>query len=332
MGNPHVHDAILEAVGRRYKKNGDAFRMRHETTFDGTVCTPQTKDPAMVVTRLKDGWVYNCHRCHLTGFVGDTALSPRQTKQKIDGNRKAKEDFLAGRGDPTAKVTMPFDAKLMTGHDPAETGIPYEAYHWLWKSMVTEDSIQRWGVCWSEGYNRVIIPVYKYAEFGDGLCKKLVGWVGREVMHNSKEAREKAGAAKYLTKKQAGENRVYFMCPGMDKEMNDIIVVEDCLSAIRVNDATGQTTLALLTTSIDDNLMRWFRGHNIYLWLDADALAKSIGYVQRMRALGISAHHMHTPKDPKAYNSVFLSDFWNNVVKTKLSKNNDLTRGGEVLS
>ena len=122
------------------------------------------------------------------------------------------------------------------------------------------------------------------------------------------------------------------MCPGTDKDMNDVIVVEDCLSAIRVNDATGVTTLALLTTSIDNDLMRWFRGRHIYLWLDADALAKSIKYVQRMRALSIAAHHLHTPKDPKAYNSLFLTDLWNNIEKTRLTKDDDLTTGEEVLS
>lgn len=328
--NPHVHDAILLAVGKRYKANGDAFRMRHEHQFDGTVCTPSTKEAAMVVTRLKDGWVYNCHRCHMTGFIGDDILSPKQTLAKIAGDAKAKADF----NKVTTKVTLPYDFKPMTGDDPMETGIPYEAYHWMWRSMMTETDMQRWNIGWSDGYNRVIIPVYRYTSFGDGMAKKLVGWVGREVAYNSKAEREKAKVSKYLNKKQSDEKRVYFMCPGKDRDMDDVIVVEDCLSAIRVNDATAITTMALLTSSIDDDMMRWFRGRHIYLWLDGDMLAKSIKYTQRMRTLGINAHHLHTPKDPKAYNSLFLSDLWDNIEKTSLhaKRGNDLTHGGEVLS
>jgi len=291
-----VRKEILNAVGQRLLQ-GDSFRMLHRFKTNGDVCSKESDDPAMVVTRVTNGWVFHCHRCHCSGTLNDKGLSPGQTRNRIEALKRIPINKVV------EKVGLPFDFQAMSDkvdHD----AVPWEAYHWLWKYQLHTVDILRYKIGWSEAYKRVIIPIYEYAQMGDATAKKLVGWVGREVAHNSKAERKKAGIPKYLTRAKKGKRR-YFMTLG---DENNVVLCEDCISAIKVNLASGYTTIALLNTDVGEDLLRWMRGRNVFLWLDGDMLAKSVKIVDRMRQLGINARRLYTTKDPKDYNSVFILD------------------------
>jgi hypothetical protein len=284
---------ILNAVEGRFSK-GDSFRMRHAKDGD-KICTPKDKDPAMTVTRISNGWVYHCHRCHTSGHIDDAALNPIQTRKRVDAVNDTRINSV------TENVTLPFDFMPMTEEENCP--VPYTAWHWFWKYSLTDQDIAKFNCGWSERYNRVIIPLYEYIYSVGDVARKLVGWVGREIECQSKEERKRRGVVKYLTRAKKGKRR-FFVAPGEDT----VVIVEDAISAMKVNLATGFTTIALLNTFVNNDLMRTLRGKVIYLWLDGDMLANSVQTVQRMRTLGLDAKHIHTPKDPKEYNSLFIRE------------------------
>ena len=297
-----LKETILKAVDGKFLQ-GDSFRMRHD--FDGDkVCTSKDKAPAMTVTRISNGWVYHCHRCHTSGHIGDVGLNPVQTRARMDTLKNIPVNKV------TENVTLPLDFEQMTGLDHCP--VPYDAYHWFWKYSITNEEVVKFNCGWSARYNRVIIPLYEYADWGEEKCdRKLVGWVGREVECQSKEERTRKGIVKYLTRAKKGGRR-FFTAPG---EADKVVIVEDAISAIKVNLATGYTAIALLNTSVSTDMMRTLRGKTSYLWLDGDMLANSVQTVNRMRTLGLNAKHVHTPKDPKDYNSLFIRETIN-VKKT----------------
>jgi hypothetical protein len=229
--------------------------------------------------------------------VFDKSSSPVQTRARLEALKKIPINKV------TEKVDLPHDFEQMTDLDDANT-VPWAAYHWLWKYGIKEDDMLKYKIGYSKSYGRVVLPIYEYAEVGDAIAKKLVGWVGREIKYSNKEERKKAKVPKYLTRSKKGKRR-YFMTFGRG---DTVVICEDILSAIKINLATGHTTVALLNATVGDDLLRWLRGRTVYLWLDANMLAESVKRVERMRQFGINAKHVHTPKDPKEYNTLFISD------------------------
>jgi len=288
-----IEDIILEAVEGRYAQ-GESFRIRHDNKVDGTVCTRIDQPPAMTVTRTSYGWMYHCHRCHTSGCATDSKTSPKNTMERVKAIKNSKIDKVV------EMVTLPNDFQPMSKREKDST-VPWAAYHWIWQYGIASEHFTKFHVGWSALYNRVIIPLYEYAEVGDELARKLVGWVGRNV--DSKDIQRETNTPKWLTRSRKGKRR-YFMAPGDQT----VVLVEDAISAIVVHLATGHTTIALLTTSVSEDLMRELRGKTIYLWLDGDMLAHSVATVDRMRQLGLNAKHIHTPKDPKTYNKIFIQD------------------------
>ena len=293
-----IETIVLNAVKDKFNKKGDSFRMKHNFKMNGEVCTEPHKDPALCITRDTEGWVWHCHRCHESGFIGDRYINPDSTLKKIEYLKEKKPELPK----ETYMVQLPDDCTPLADYNysPAK-GIPFEAPHWLWKYNITERNMFDFDMCWSPKYEMVIIPLYSSDK------RVLQGWVGRRIP-------QKDGQKKYHIQKPKGnKDRTYFIIPG--RGGTEVILVEDCLSAIRVHDATGLTTTALLTTSIDEDMTRRLQGKKVYVWLDADVLAKSVAMVSRFRQLGIEAKHIYTSKDPKCYNSVAIKEIWNDCNK-----------------
>jgi hypothetical protein len=290
-----ISELILAAVDDKMMQ-GDTFKIRHTETVRDVICTPPDKDAAMSVTRVSNGWIYHCHRCHTSGIVYSDSLNPKQTRARVEAAKNGPKNRM------TANITLPVDFEPMT--DEESCPVPYDAWHWFWKYGLTNEDIMKYNVGWSANFNRVIIPLYEYAQLGDELAHKLVGWIGREIECQTKEERKRRGIVKYMTKSKKGRRR-YFQAPG---HPDTVVICEDALSAMNINIATGYTVIALLNTAVSNDLMRFCRGKKVYLWLDGDMLAHSVQTVNRMRSLGLNAKNIHTPKDPKEYNSLFIRE------------------------
>ena len=295
----NLDSKMLEAIGERYSEKGSSFRIKHATKRDGTVCTEDHKDPAMILTRLSNGWMWHCHRCLDNGFIPDAEKSPKETTKKISDIAKTNlnNSNVVTSG---ATIQLPTDFKVID--DLWWNGTKY---NWLLKARITQNMIDMYEIGWSNNYNRIIIPVYEPKEDE----KTLVGWVGRNDLDKNK--------SKYYTMKSTDIKRLYYWAPDFTSEskvpednMDTVILVEDCLSAIQVYESTGFCTVALLTTSVDDDFVFKFLKDckRVNIWLDADALAKSVKIVSRLRQLGIKAHQIYTTKDPKFYHEASIKE------------------------
>ena len=232
-----IKDKILEAVEGRYAQ-GESFRIRHDEEVNGSVCTTKDKPPAMTVTRKENGWLFHCHRCHTSGYLTDIKTSPTKTMERMKAITNSKIDK------EVMEVTLPKDFQPMSRRENDST-IPWAAYHWIWQYGISSEQFSKFNIGWSQMYQRVIIPLYVYAQWGDehdNIAKDLVGWVGRDV--NSKEIQRETNTPKWLTRSKKGRRR-YFATPGD----STVVLVEDAISAMVVHLATGYTTIALLTTS-----------------------------------------------------------------------------------
>jgi hypothetical protein len=290
-----IETVVLRAVEKKFNKKGDSFRMKHEFKMDGSICTESHKDPALCITRETEGWVWHCHRCHESGFIGDRYVNPDSTVNKVK-QLKEKEPELPKE---SYIVKLPADFTPIADYNGQLTdGIPFEAQKWLWQYSITEKDMFDFEFGWSPKYKMVILPLYSSDK------RAFKGWIGRRVLDSESK--------KYHIQKPKGnKDRIYFTVGGGSGAGTKVILVEDCISAIRVNSSLKITTTALLTTSINEALTRKLQGKEVYVWLDADVLAKSVAMVSRLRQFGIEAKHIYTSKDPKCYNSVAIKEIWN---------------------
>jgi hypothetical protein len=256
-------------------KVGETKRIQH---LDGG-CS-RGKDACLSITRTTDGWWYNCFRCELAGFIS-CQRTPKETKTAIDRLRHTKGGFKA-----IPKITLPTDYCRMDQVCKA----PALAYTWLYDGGLLKSDITEHDIGWSNQYQRVIIPVYKTCVFFPTkfVDKDLIGWIGRDVQDKG---------AKYLTNKQEDWDRIYFTCPSKNA-IDKAVIIEDCLSAIKINRLTDYSTVALLTTYMPKqdffNLPT-----NVVVWLDGNMAKRSKDYAMKMRSYGKNARHLVTDLDPK---------------------------------
>lgn len=281
----HTQGIFAEGYTKRichpYKENGETCSAS-QTGASAEACQ---------IYRKKDGWYIHCFRCGYAFFAKDGWGSPEEVKAKLKRIKHEPEYEVL------EKVQLPDDFIPMQS---VNSSIPIAAWQWMWSTGVMDEEILEHGIGWSQAYQRVIIPCQTYGIVlpSNDYTHKLMGWIGREVRYKNKEERVKHGCVKYLTKKSKGIKHLYFIAPSSHER---VVLVEDALSAIRINKATDYMAIALLTTHIPRSLMRCIRHHRVTTWLDGDMMAKSIGYTTQMNTMGINAHYCLTPKDPKEY-------------------------------
>jgi hypothetical protein len=180
--------------------------------------------------------------------------------------------------------------------------IPWPAYNWVWRNGLNEDDIKKFNIGWSNMWNRVIFPCYQtgWLHPSGARARKIIGWVGREVQYTNKERPD--GVSKYITKRSESVKWLHYHVPTKSKE--NVIIVEDCVSAIRVSNAMRWHGLAMLTTHIPSRLLISLKGMNVWVWLDADAMARAISRTHSLRQLGLNVKFISTTKDPKHYDNL----------------------------
>jgi hypothetical protein len=243
----------------------------------------------MNIKKTATGLQYFCHRCSEGGFVQMDNLSPDETLEMMKRieERKTEEKVV----DKIEKnLELPLDCVYVITNEGKWNSeeVPWKAIHWLWGAGFMAPDEVEFEVLWSKKHNRVIFPIYyrKITPLGtvDGA---LEGWVGRNVDGEK---------PKYLTRKTSDE-RLLYKVSGSE----EVVFVEDILSALKVHKATGYTCVALLTTHIDFHLAKQFVDRKMYLWLDGDMYTKSIKKVKRLNQFGFKIKSVRTELDPKEY-------------------------------
>jgi hypothetical protein len=81
-----------------------------------------------------------------------------------------------------------------------------------------------------------------------------------------------------------------------------IILVEDIISAIKVNNHYKCHVVALLNSTLNNSLIEELelrKYDTTYIWLDPDAHLKSIQGALRWQSMGVNAKCLRTKGDPK---------------------------------
>lgn len=271
---------------------GETIRLEHQFTHDGEKCSVG-KDPCLNITRVPNGFKYFCHRCHESGYFPKQSLTPERTAEII---KHLKDYTKVESGDASGVFNLPADCIPLVvevkGKVTWNVDVPFDAQNWLWKYWLIEpENVEGFNLQWSPSKRRLLFPIYKPESV------ELIGWVGRNVDPHS----DFDDYPKWITNKADSDERLLYILPGTK---NLVVYTEDVVSALRVHQALGCTTVALLTTTITFEICSKFKEHtNQLLWLDGDMKSKMLKYVMKMRAFGIPLRMRHTELDPKDYSN-----------------------------
>jgi hypothetical protein len=252
----------------------EGIRWRHD-------CSNKADLP-LIVTRRPDGWAYYCHRCKERGIKRTDLLSPSEYKLWQEAKDAPVPEFQA-----VEKVELP--AGFTQEISP-------EGLAWLYSHGLTDADIEEFSIGYSRVLNRVILPVYRKGE--------LVYWQGRGLNPPFVAGKN----PKYMNIKAKGREDIWFV--PMDSISTDqIVLVEDIISAIRVHHA-GYDCLGLLYAYIPDDLvMRLSKVYTeIVFWLDPDKWSRMMNRVKRWRAFGINVRSIRSDHDPKFYDEDEIID------------------------
>jgi hypothetical protein len=207
----------------------------------------------LYIKKVSGGYIRHCHNnnCYEgKGFVAtDGRSTPSDTIRHVI--HTVKTDELST--DQTVKnIQLPLDAN---------STIPVLGLGWLYKYYITDEEIKKYGICYSEQYRRLILPVYQ--------DEQLIYWQGRSLKppETSSKSCYTKDNPKYLNIRQSGAKNVFFKVTLSTIPL--LVVVEDILSAIRV----GRThnSLALLGSYFPTTLLKEFSQYDkIIIYLDHD--------------------------------------------------------------
>jgi hypothetical protein len=268
-----THTEVAEAIDAipsnvRYRE-GFSTRINHSQCSKG-------KSDALVITREKDGWVFYCFRCESNGRIPDKG-SKRAVAERLKFRDKSTSDAKL----PSSGFCLPTDSidilERCYGVDVSK------AKAWLYSGGLDDSDIKKFNIKWSPNWSRVIFPIERNG--------RLEAWIGRDVNYQKGVSK----GSKYTKQQRKGTDRMDFKIDGD----NRMVIVEDILSAIKVNKVTGASTWALLTTYFDPNAIASLRNKVVYFWLDSDMKHKIIKMVAKMRSHGVDAHVVLTDRDPK---------------------------------
>lgn len=266
---------------------GTTKRIKEHSRNDKSVCTGTSG--ALVIRRIVDGWLFKCHRCGDKGKITIEGMSPKEVIQYVKKN-------VAPSYGSVLKVDMPSDCVYA---DSLE--VPASVMQHLLKYRITHADVERHGIMWSAGYQRIIFPVTNTTLLNNlQSYSNFLGWIGKEP----NGARISPKNPKWLKKIGMESNNFYYHIENKLIGADPIIVlVEDTISAIRVHVSTGYSVIALLGTALPVGLMTKLRDYEIKLWLDKDALDKSLKYWKTCITLGLKCKYVYTPYDPKFYSN-----------------------------
>lgn len=169
---------------------------------------------------------------------------------------------------------------------PDDCGFPYNGpgYNWLISYGLTVSDILHNKVLWSEKRKQIIFPFYDK--------ETLIAYQARNFAPSA--------SIKYFTKGKL--DQVYNFYRATAEKTNRLVLVEDCISAIKI--ARQVDAMPCLGSDLPiDKLNRLVGLYDSFLiWLDYDMYKSAWRLQDRFKLLGVEAHVILTELDPKEYN------------------------------
>jgi DNA primase len=166
--------------------------------------------------------------------------------------------------------------------------MPAQAASWLTQYNITIDDIKEREIMWCPSRQGLVFPLRD-------LRGNLFAWQMRCFDSGNKKWDSKGpvhAEAIWITKSM---DDTFFQ--------DTVILVEDIVSAIRVGHTCDCLPLlgSTLPLSVQNIALDYYK--HIIIWMDRDALDKSLEYARRLQVLGgdKSTYVIHTNDDPKLY-------------------------------
>jgi len=220
------------------------------------------------VTRKEDATLIHCFHCGGRGVIKD---------KYANVNRKLS--------------TKPQESVSKTFHRPPQdaTENPSQwsvgALQWIGRAGLTLAECQQFHMQYSTEAGRVFIPLLKEGD--------IVGWLGRKI---------EAEGQKYLLSKK--DDFIF----NIDNGGDTCIIVEDCLSAIRIG--RNYDVVALMGTALNDYVLNKLinRYKSYIIWLDNDNPIVKMKQVKAKNTLSTfgTTSMLKTANDPKEYTDLEL--------------------------
>lgn len=147
------------------------------------------------------------------------------------------------------------------------------------KYQIPRELLDEIGVLQSVSGDEIFFPIYRYG--------KRLGWVSKRL----------SGYGKKSIIYREVEEPLWFAVEG--ELSNDVWLVEDCLSAMKIVEAGGNA-IALLGTTLSKELIKHLEQYysRVYVALDPDAVNKQRKIVKQLK-MGIHAEDVFLEQDPK---------------------------------
>jgi 5S rRNA maturation endonuclease (ribonuclease M5) len=252
---------------------------------------------AFTITRVYNGCVYNCYRCGTSGAVykGST---PNQAQNVLDRIKKKQQGIKSNRSVDDYIICLPNDFLPLVLHDKS---VPSEAYSWFYLYELGDTDLYFFNVGYSKKLERTIVPIYSNNH-------RLIAWQGRDIYY---ERNVKLFERKIINKKplkyyteynkyQNNGKKLYYCINNITS--NNIILVEDIVSAIKVNNKFRYNSVALLNSTLTQNTitdLNLYKYNKIYIWLDPDKYSESLRVGYKWRTLGLNVKVSKSYVDPK---------------------------------
>jgi len=227
------------------------------------------KDPALVVTRYPTGWAFLCHRCGWKGWQPIKGLPPDQTIKLL---KQTQQNNTQQKG----SLKLPDDVTPI---------LPPECWAWLMQYDITEDEARRYRFCYSPRLTSLILPIYRE--------NRLIYYQARSFGPGNKQ--------KYLNVKGRARGRVFFVADKIRDDDRRVVLVEDIVSAIKVNRVTNAMALLYSHIPMDLVIKLIKRNRDVIIWLDHDKQHVALRCVSKARSWGYPVRMIDTPADPKCY-------------------------------
>lgn len=232
-------------------------------------CKDGQQNDRLYITRRDNGDVVAyCHHCGKSGYH-------REAFSRVKRSKKCYSEVqnIARCND---KLLLPRDSTSEIADWPAKASI------WIHGAGIKQDTAKKYGIVYSEYWDRVIIPVHK-----DG---DLVGYQARNLLRSSSEP-------KYVT---ITNDREHMFWIGDKVTDNVCVICEDVLSAIRCNKFVS--SVALLGTKLSDYGLNYLSQFSEFIvWLDNDnpEVKKSQMSIKRRLSIFGKTRIIKVNKEPK---------------------------------
>lgn len=235
-------------------------------------CKEGTGNDRCYITNKGERTLFFCHHC---GARGSLANKLGTYKRYVSAPKKYYHHT------PMLPTDIILNPKLW----------PIHAVKWPLQAKLTFEDIARTGLCYSPKLDRVCVPVTFNGKYRGFIARRL---------HDNNEP-------KYIARydKHDKDCFVYSRCSYAPTSSSEaVFIVEDCLSAIRIERA-GMNAVALLGTSLTDSVLAYITDNfnTFVIWLDNDNADVKIKQAQLKKELELYGkvvlHKTHD--DPKHY-------------------------------